>query len=200
MLSSIINSEIAIQTSIKIINAFVEMRHIVAPISTVLSRLENLELRQIKERYENNKKFDSIFEALDKNPKTTQGVFFDGQIWDAHVFITNLISKNSYTIVLIDNYVDITTLDMLAKKQPNVCVKIVTSPKGNILKKSDIKKFNSQYPSVTVKTSTVFHDRFLILDNKELYLIGASLKDLGKKCFGFTKMDASLIPEFLKKI
>ncbi len=200
MLSSVLHSEFAIQTSIKIMNAFVEMRHVIASTSTLFSRLETLERRQIADQYENDKKFDLIFEALDRQPEPAQGVFFDGQIWDAHILITTLISKASHSILLIDNYVDVTTLDMLSKKQPKVKVKIVTSPRGNMLTASDIKKFNAQYPAVAVKTNTAFHDRFLILDNQELYLIGASLKDLGKKCFGFTQMDAGLIPEILAKL
>jgi hypothetical protein len=199
MLSTVLHSEFAIQTSIKIMNAFVEMRHVIASTSTLFSRLETLERRQIADQYENDKKFDLIFEALDRQPEPVQGVFFDGQIWDSHIFMTSLISKACHSILLIDNYVDVTTLDMLSKKQPNVKVKIVTSSKGNMLAVSDIKKFNAQYPAVTIKTSTSFHDRFLILDDKELYLVGASLKDLGKKCFGFTQMDAGLIPEIHAK-
>ncbi len=200
MLSSILHSEFAIQTSIKIMNAFVEMRHVIASTSTLFSRLETLERRQIADQYENDRKFDLIFDALDRQPEPAQGVFFDGQFWDAHILMTNLIRKASHSILLIDNYVDVTTLDMLSRKQPNVSVKIVTSPRGNMLTAIDIKKFNAQYPAVTTKINTAFHDRFLILDDKELYLIGASLKDLGKKCFGFTQMDAGLIPEILKKI
>lgn len=177
-------------------DAFVAMRHFMLNNAQIFQRIESLELKQLK----SDEKIEAILNRLDAAETPVQGVFFDGQIWDAHILMTTLIGKASHSILLIDNYVDITTLDMLSRKQSNVKVKIVTYPRGNMLTASDIKKFNAQYSAVTVKTNTAFHDRFLILDSKELYLIGALLKDLGKKCFGFTQMDASLIPEILAKI
>ena len=129
-----------------------------------------------------------------------RGVFYDGQLWDARVFVESLIGSAKKSILLIDNWATVETLDMLAKKQKGVAVMVVTSAhpdrKGNARPKIsalDETKFNTQYPTLAVKYSEKFHDRFLILDDKELYLIGASLKDLGRKCFGFTKMDASEI-------
>jgi hypothetical protein len=124
-----------------------------------------------------------------------QGVFFEGQLWDACSLVEKLIARAKSSILLIDNWVSIETLDMLAKKNSEVAVSIVTSKHGNKLASSDIAKFNAQYPTLTIKESAAFHDRFLILDDKEIYLIGASLKDLGKKCFAFTKMDTSTIPD-----
>ena len=122
-----------------------------------------------------------------------QGVFYEGQLWDACSLVEKLIGRAKKTILLIDSWVGPGTLDMLAKKRKGVVVEVVTSPRGNKLAASDIAKFTAQYGGLSVKTSTAFHDRFLIIDDKELYLIGASLKDLGKKCFGFTKMDAGEI-------
>jgi hypothetical protein len=122
-----------------------------------------------------------------------QGVFYEGQLWDACSLVEKLIGRAKKTILLIDSWVGTGTLDMLAKKRKGVVVEVVTSPRGNKLAASDIDKFNDQYKGLEVKTSTAFHDRFLIIDGKELYLIGASLKDLGRKCFGFTKMDAGEI-------
>ena len=122
-----------------------------------------------------------------------QGVFYEGQLWDACSLVEKLIGRAKKTILLIDSWVGIGTLDMLAKKRKGVVVEVVTSPRGNKLAASDIDKFNDQYKGLEVKTSLAFHDRFLIIDSKELYLIGASLKDLGRKCFGFTKMDAGEI-------
>ena len=119
-----------------------------------------------------------------------QGVFYEGQLWDACSLVEKLIGRAKKTILLIDSWVGPGTLDMLAKKRKGVVVEVVTSPRGNKLAASDIAKFTAQYGGLSVKTSKAFHDRFLIIDDKELYLIGASLKDLGKKCFGFTKMDA----------
>ena len=128
------------------------------------------------------------------NMPPTEGVFYDGQLWDACSLVEKLIARAKSTILLIDSWVGVGTLDMLAKKRKGVVVTLVTSPRGNKLAPTDIAKFAAQYGVLDVKTSTAFHDRFLILDDKELYLIGASLKDLGKKCFGFTKMDAGEIP------
>ena len=122
-----------------------------------------------------------------------QGVFYEGQLWDACSLVEKLIGRAKKTILLIDSWVGIGTLDMLAKKRKGVAVEVVASPRGNKLAASDIAKFTAQYGGLSVKTSMVFHDRFLIIDDKELYLIGASLKDLGKKCFGFTRMDAGEI-------
>ena len=122
-----------------------------------------------------------------------QGVFYEGQLWDACSLVEKLVGRAKKTILLIDSWVGTGTLDMLAKKRKGVSVDVVTSPRGNKLAASDITKFNAQYGGLSVKTSMTFHDRFLIIDDKELYLIGASLKDLGRKCFGFTKMDAGEI-------
>ena len=129
-----------------------------------------------------------------------QGVFYEGQLWDACSLVEKLIGRAKKTILLIDSWVGTGTLDMLAKKRKDVVVEVVTSPRGNKLAASDIAKFTAQYGGLSVKTSMVFHDRFLIIDDKELYLIGASLKDLGKKCFGFTSLDKSNIPDILAKI
>ena len=122
-----------------------------------------------------------------------QGVFYEGQLWDACSLVEKLIGRAKKEILLIDSWVGPGTLDMLAKKRKGVKVEVVSSPRGNKLAQSDIDKFNDQYGGLAVKSSMAFHDRFLIIDGKELYLIGASLKDLGRKYFGFTKMDAGEI-------
>ena len=129
-----------------------------------------------------------------------QGVFYEGQLWDACSLVEKLIGRAKKTILLIDSWVGPGTLDILAKKRKCVSVDVVTSPRGNKLAASDITKFNAQYGGLSVKISMVFHDRFLIIDDKELYLIGASLKDLGRKCFGFTSLDKSNISDILAKI
>ena len=122
-----------------------------------------------------------------------QGVFYNGQVFDAHVFAAKHILSAKKSILLIDSWVDIVTLELLAKKANGIAVEIVSSSRGNKLKPSDIATFNAQYGGLSVRTSKNFHDRFLIIDNKELYLIGASLKDLGRKCFAFTKLDSGEI-------
>lgn len=122
-----------------------------------------------------------------------QGVFYDGQVFDAEVFVAKHILSAKRSILLIDNYVNITTLEMLAKKEAGVRLEIVTSKRGNELTASDIEKFNEQYGNLIVIESTRFHDRFLIIDDEDLFLVGASIKDLGKKCFAFTKLDSAEI-------
>ena len=129
-----------------------------------------------------------------------QGVFYDGQVFDAHVFAAKHILKARKSILLVDSWVDIVTLELLAKKAKDVTVELVSSPRGNKLKASDIASFNAQYGGLSVRMSKNFHDRFLIVDDKELYLIGASLKDLGRKCFAFTKLDAGEIPGLKARI
>lgn len=197
MLSSVLKSKTAIEVSIKIMNAFVEMRKFILTNAQVFQRIETLELKQ----KDNDKNFERIFNALEQNEDVkTQGIFFDGQIYDAYSFVIDLIRKAKEEIILIDGYVNNEVLDMLSKKQTNVWVIIYTLPNANI-NKTDINRFNAQYPTLKEYRTTKFHDRYLIIDNKELYTIGASLKDLGKKCFSFTKMeDESLIAELINRL
>jgi len=123
-----------------------------------------------------------------------QGVFYDGQVFDARAFATKHILSAKKSILLIDSWVDVGTLEILSKKRRGVSVEIVSSPCGNKLGATDIAKFNAQYGGLAVRTSAKFHDRFLIIDDRKLYLVGASLKDLGAKCFAFTQLDAAEIP------
>lgn len=129
-----------------------------------------------------------------------QGVFYDGEVFDADVFVTKYIIAAQKSIVLIDNYVNMTTLEMLAKKEKSVQLKIITSKKGNNLAKSDIQRFQEQYGNLEIVENEAFHDRFIIIDEKELYVSGASLKDLGKKCFAFNKLDSKEIPKLKERI
>jgi hypothetical protein len=166
---------------------------------SVNGRLSHLEGTMYHKLSVFENRIESLEEKVDFFVQTQtpplQGVFFEGQLWDACSLVEKLIARAKSSILLIDNWVSIETLDMLAKKNSGVVVSIVTSKRGNKLASSDIAKFNAQYPTLTIKESAAFHDRFLILDDKEIYLIGASLKDLGKKCFAFTTMDASTIPD-----
>ena len=203
MLSSVLKSKTAILVSIAIMDAFVKMREFLGSNAEFVARLNVLEQHQIS----TDAKVEAILERLDKSETPIQGVFYDGQLWDAHALIEKLIVSATQTILLIDNWATVETLDMLAKKRDNVTVIVVTSehrdkqgtPHQKISSLDEI-KFNTQYPSLSVKYSEKFHDRFLIIDDKDLYLIGASLKDLGKKCFGFTKMDSSEIEEIKKRM
>ena len=195
--SAVLKSEKAAEVSINIIRTFVAMRKFLLTNAQVFQRLESLEIKQIG----NDDKFERIFDALDNKEKSkTQGIFFDGQIYDAYSFVIDLIRKAEKEIVLIDGYVDKEVLDMLSKKHTNISVVIYTLPNANI-NKTDIKRFNAQYPTLKEYRTTKVHDRYLIIDNKELYTIGASLKDLGKKCFSFTKMEEEeLIAELLNRL
>lgn len=185
MLSSVLKSETAISLSVLIITAFIEMRKFLRNNAEVFVRLENVERKQIK----TDEKFDEIFDALQNNHlKPKQGIFYDGQIFDAYTFIADLIRDAKNSIVLIDNYIDDTVLRLFTKRNKNVSLLIYTktiSPQLSL----DLQKHNEQYTPVIIKTFNHAHDRFLIVDENIVYHIGASLKDLGKKWFAFSKME-----------
>lgn len=147
---------------------------------------------------EHDKKFDEVFDELQRKQESEfkQSIFFDGQIYDAYSLIIDIIRKAKQKILIIDNYIDDSILKMLSKKSKDVEVVILTSQNSNI-RKLDIQKFNKQYPVLKLAYTNKFHDRFIIIDNKELYHVGASLKDLGKKCFAISRIDDE---EYIKKI
>ena len=192
MLSAVLKSDIAIEMSIKIINSFVEMRNLLMFSQELYSRLDRVELKQL----ETDKKLEEVFTYIARNKEVKQKIFFNGQIYDAFSFLVSIIQKANREIILIDNYIDIYTLNILCKKNSNVKVKIYTAGKGNLTTK-DIEKLNEQYKNLTVKTNKDFHDRFLILDSNEVYHIGASIKDAGKKSFGVTKIEENCFKENL---
>ena len=185
MLSAVLHSETAVKVSIQIINAFVEMRKFLMNNAGLLQRVEKVESKIA----EHDSRFERIFSAIESHelsPK--QNIFFNGQIYEAYSFIVELIQKADHELILIDNYIDNSVLDMLTKKKNGVTVKIVTQP-GTLLLNTDIQKFNQQFPTLKVAYRNDIHDRFLLIDQTELYHIGASLKDLGKKCFAFSLME-----------
>ena len=196
MLSTVLHSDKAINVSIKIMNAFVEMRHFIYNNAQVFERLTNVEYKLL----DHDKKFEEVFNQFQIKGNVEQKIFFDGQVYDAFSMMVDLIKKAENEIILIDNYVDIDTLNILAKKNNGVNIKIYTKKETKLTSK-DIDKFNIQYPELEVKYTEIFHDRFLILDRKYIYHIGASLKDLGKKCFGIMliKYDA-IIEDILSKL
>lgn len=196
MLSTVLKSDVAVEVSIKIMNSFVEMRNFLLSNKEMFSRLDRVELKQL----ETDKKLEKVFNYIASNTEVKQNIFFDGQIYDAFSFIVGLIQKAKKEIILIDNYVDINTLNILCKKNKNVKIKIYTSGKGNLTTK-DINKFNAQYEELTLKINTDFYDRFLIIDKEEVYHIGASIKDAGKKSFGITKIeDKDLVKGLVNKV
>ena len=196
MLSAVLKSDIAVEVSIRIMNSFVEMRKFLFSNQQLFSRLDRVELKQL----DTDKKLEEVFNYIASNTEVKQKIFFDGQIYDAFSFIADLIGKAQSKLILIDNYVDVNTLNILCKKNSGVDVLIATSGKGNLTTK-DMNKFNAQYPSLSVKTTTDFHDRFLIIDDKEGYFIGASIKDAGKKSFAITKIeDGKLVLDLINKV
>lgn len=192
MLSAVLKIDIAVEVSIKIMNSFVEMRKFLISNKEIFSRLDRVELKQL----EMDKKIEDVFNYIANHTE----VIFNGQIYDAFSFLVNLIKKANKEIILIDNYIDVDTLNILCKKDKIVDVIILTSSKKS-LSIEDINKFNLQYPKLTVKTTNNFHDRFLILDKTNVYHTGASIKDVGKKSFCITKIeDIKLIKSLINNI
>ena len=194
MLSGILKSEVAVQVSIKIMDAFVEMRKFITINKNLFEKVISIENKMDKKFIEHDKKFDIIFNQLQHEESIKQRIFFQGQIYDAYSLIVDIIKKANKKILIIDNYVDDNILKMLIKKKNNVEVVILTSSKSNI-QNIDIQKFNKEYPILKVAKTNKFHDRFIIIDNKEMYHLGASIKDLGKKCFGINKIEDMKIIE-----
>ena len=196
MLSSVLKSEIATKTSINIMRAFVEMRKFLLSNNEMFARLDRVELKQL----ETDKKLEEVFDYIATTKEVKQKIFFNGQIYDAFSLIVELVEKAVKELILIDNYVDMNTLNILSKKGDGIKVIIVTSGGGSLTDR-DVTKFNAQYPKLIVKINKDFHDRFLIIDRKEVYHIGASIKDAGKKSFGITKLeDEDLIKNLLNKV
>ena len=196
-LSSVLTSAKAIDVNIQIMRAFVEMRKFIQLNAQIFQRLDFIERKQ----FIHDEKFKNIFNALETE-KPKQGIFFDGQIFDSHKFVSDLIRSAEKSIILIDNYIDDSVLTLFTKKNNNVSVIIYTK---NLTKqlKLDLDKYNSQYSEIEVKKFNNSHDRFMIIDNKDVYHIGASLKDLGKKWFAFSKFEkeaAKMLEKVVEKI
>ena len=195
MLSSVLHSDEAVEISIKIMNAFVAMRHFLLSNAQVFQRLDRMELKQL----ETDHKIEQIFDKLEEQsviPK--QNIFFDGQIFDAYRFVAGLIKSAKKEIVLIDNYADETVLTMLDKRGPSVKATIYTKQVSTQFQ-LDINRHNAQYPPIEVQAFNKAHDRFLIIDEK-VYHIGASLKDLGKKWFAFSLMQDITPQDLISRI
>lgn len=212
MLASVLKSETAVKVSIQIMNAFVQMRHFLASNSSLFARLDSVEKQQIETEEKLNRNivqiqekltvhekiFEKVFDALEAADLPKQGVFCNGQIFDSYKFVSDLIRKAKTSIILVDNYVDDTVLSMLDKRKSGVSATIYTQSISKQLT-LDLQKHNAQYAPIDVRVMTNFHDRFLFIDEKTIYHIGASIKDLGKKVFGFSKLglDAKQIMNML---
>jgi len=195
MLSSVLSSKRAVEVNMRIIRAFVEMRKFLLSNAQIFQRLDAVELKQLK----TDEKLEKVFEAMEQNqvvPK--QGIFFEGQIFDAYAFVSDLIRKAKKSVVIIDNYIDDRIFKLLTKRRKGVKAVIYTKNIKNALA-LDLQKHNSQYPPIALKTIKTFHDRFIILDDNEIYHFGASLKDLALKCFAFSKLSINSF-ELLSKL
>lgn len=190
MLATVLKGELATKQSIFIMRAFKEMRHFIANNALMFEKINAIELKQLEYQKDTDEKFGRIFEYMANHEEENQKIFFDGQIFDAFSLLTDIIGHAKKEIILIDGYVDVITLNILAKKNIGVNVFVYTLPSAKI-SAQDIINFNAQYPTLTVKKTTAFHDRFLIIDGAEGYHIGASLKDAGKKCFGINKIEGT---------
>ena len=199
MLSGILRSNIAINVSIQIMEAFVSMRRFLSKNAELFNRLDNVERKQLEYKIKTDKNFEQVFRLIeDRDLKPNRGIFYDGQIFDAYKFVSDLIKTAKKSIILIDNYIDDSVFVLFSKRKKNVKVIVYTK---NISKqlKLDLKKFNSQYEPIEIKEFKKSHDRFVIIDDKEVYHIGASLKDLGKKWFAFSKFETGAI-QILEKL
>lgn len=200
MLASVLRSETAVRTSIHIMDSFVEMRRFLANNALLFERISNVELKQLEYKRETDEKLGRIFDYISQNEESAQKIFFDGQIYDAFSLIVELIQKAEREIALVDGYVDVKTLNLLAKKKEHVSVTVYTQKKTR-LTDTDCDNFNAQYPSLEVKYVAAFHDRFLIIDRETAYHVGASLKDAGKKCFGISLIqDEKIVRDILQRL
>ncbi|MDP3562602.1 MAG: ORF6N domain-containing protein [Legionellaceae bacterium] len=203
MLSAVLKSKTAVEISIQIMHAFVEMRRFFSINGDLVNKIQQVEQKQIAFEMKAQEKFEAIFSALEDNPvNAKQGVFFDGQVFDAYLFVSKLIRSAKKSIILLDNYIDETVLEQLSKASKNIKIFILTKNITSNLK-LDVSKYNAQHTKIELIQFGLSHDRFLILDQHDIYHIGASLKDLGKKWFAFSKLEQTsfaLMDEITKRI
>lgn len=188
-LSGVLKSRKAVEINIKIIKAFVAMRHFLIQNANVFFKFQQIDQKLL----EHDTRLDKVFKAIEEKHITPkQGIFFDGQVFDAYIFASDLIKSAEKSIILVDNYIDDTVLRLLSKKKQEVKVNIYTATISEQLE-LDKDKFNRQYGKLEIKKFMLSHDRFLIIDSKRVYHIGASLKDLGKRWFAFSRFNTGAI-------
>ncbi len=208
MLSAVLRSKTAIDVSIKIMDAFVAMRKALMSMAPVMARIAETERLQLEERTarladqrRNEERFDIIFKAMDGNDFPPQKVFYDGQVYDAFEQMKKFVRMAKNELIIIDPYFDDCVLPLVAQKRQGVSVLVVKNSRNRLLHAVDVARFNAQYGnSLVVKVSDKFHDRFLVIDRLTLIHVGASLNHLGKKCFAFSSLDKSNIPDIIAKI
>ncbi len=195
MLSSVLRTKDAARVSVNIMNAFVSMRKLINENKDIFKRIITIENKTDyiqSTLIKHDIKIEELFDKFDRKEDLKSKLFYNGEIYDAYSLLIDIIKSATKEIIIIDNYVDKKTLDVLTKKNINVIVYIITSKKSNITK-LDIEKFNNQYPKIKIRYTNIFHDRFIIVDKNKLYHVGASLKDLGKKVFGINKIEDKII-------
>lgn len=192
MLSGVLRSKVAVDTSVRIMRAFVEMRHFITDNAHMFEQIRSIDHRLDSLERSTDERFERVFDYMGTHEAPSQKVFFEGQVYDAFELLVTLVQRAKREIVLVDGYVDTGTLNILAKKAPDVSVTVWTHPRTSLTAR-DVATFNAQYPTLEVRHTTSFHDRFLILDGTEGYLIGASLKDAGKKSFAIARLEDSSV-------
>ena len=195
MLSAVLRSEVAIAVSIRIMDAFVAMRRFVSDHAGLVQRVGAIELKQL----ETDKRIDTVFDALDRGYLLPNGILPAGSEYDSLRYVSRLVESAKSEILIIDPYSDATTLDVLAKKQPGVKVRLVCKDRGQPTP-TEIAKFNRQYKGLTVSHSDDFHDRFVLIDNAELHNLGSSVNCLGRRLTTYTTRDAKEIAKILSQL
>lgn len=193
MLSAVLRSDVAVQASLRIMDAFVAMRRALVTMAPMLTRLEAIERRQITDQSRNEARFDEIFAKMSEGDVPEHQIFYQGKFWDAKSLLIKFIRRAKKELMVIDAYPGVATLDMLAKRQRGVKIELVTHSNGE-LSESDYEAFAKQCGNFTKTLCGICHDRFIIVDQAEIYLIGASLKDAGRLTFAVSKMGAEVIP------
>jgi len=198
-LSGVLKSKQAIEINIRIMRAFVAMRRFIGANAQLFQRIDKIEIKQLHDKSEIDEKFNQVFNAIEEKGITPkQGIIYDGQIFDAHLFVSKIIKSAKKSIIILDNYIDESVLTLLSKRKKGVKVKFYTKTISKQLA-LDLEKFNKQYEPVTVEKIKSIHDRFIIIDEQKIYHSGASLKDLGKKISAFSKFDKNAL-ELLGKL
>lgn len=201
MLSAVLHSETAVEVNVRIMQAFVEMRRFLATNAQLFEQVREMDVRQRIDQERNEERFERIFGYIESHAESEQMIFFDGQVYDAFELLADIVGRAEREIVLVDGYVDLGTLNILKKKREGVSVTVWTKRKGDKLSDADVETFRAQYGPFEFKHTEAFHDRFLILDGKVGYHVGASLKDAGKKCFGISLMqDDAMVRAVLERL
>ena len=201
MLSAVLKSKTAILVSVRIMEIFVAMRRAFVSMAPMLARLDNVERRQIADQARNEERFDVIFKAMDGGDFPPQKIFYDGQVYDAFEQMKKFVRMAKEELIVIDPYFADSVLPLVAQKRPGVSVLVVRNSRNKLLHAADVAAFNAQYGnSLAVRISDRFHDRFPILDRTVLIHVGASLNYLGKRCFAFSSLDKSNIPDILARL